>query len=284
MRFFGAALLCGAVACASVPELAPGADAGTVQVVQTEGPEPTPLTERDVAPGHFLYLCVKSENIDLSSGIAHLRSLAKTDEGKVRRQVGHCWIILETPESWTVAGHSGECTKDQPSYTTGVIRAMEREDPDPIAYLWTEMRDGYRWTNENGWIPSYACRVPISIDQARAIESFLDGFDYPRFALVGRACSHFAVQVAGLAQVPTRNLVRVEIPQRVRYMNRLHALWTDAKFSVITYGSPEVFEQCLRDLVSVGAAEEVQDLPARTRPSPASMEPIDDRDRFFIGP
>lgn len=252
-RLFPATLLAGAAACASIPELAPGAAPGRVEISEVEAVQP-PVDERPADPGHYLHLLVRSSGIDLSSGIAHLRSLRKAGGGQ-RKQVGHCWIALETPDLWLEVGHSGEAGKDQPAYSNGVVDAMQRRDPNPIAYLWSDMRDGFRWENEDDWTPTFACCVPITIDQAAALRRFVEEYDYGRFALRGHACSHFAVRAAHLVDLELQNIVRVEVPQRIRYMGRAYTLWSDPAYAQVEYGSPEVFEDGLRTLVASGAAE-----------------------------
>jgi len=256
------------VAGCGLPQPSEEPDMWFAEVVAPElppGPVNQPWEQRPADEGYSLMLLVSSTGMDFSSGERFIASQFKKPDGSINKDVGHCWIVLEGPDSRFEGGHSGEYGKEQDTYKEGLFDAMFDREPDPAAYLWVEMHDGVLLEGNGGLKPTYACRLPITRVEHDAIRTYIDTFDYEVFALRGRGCSDWVVGVAELVGLSIPNHIRIRIPRTVRYLWSEWTLWTDPAYSILEYGSPEVFEDGLRALVEERAVQEVQ-LDARGQP------------------
>ncbi len=246
-----------ATGCLSIPDSVPDARAWTVERVPPRplaGPVNVPLDRRASDAGYELVLSTSVAGLDYTNTETFVESLTKQPDGKGTDGVGHSWVLLVGPDERIECGHSGEYGKSQPVYFDGVLALMRAGDPNPARYLWVEMTDGIRLDGSGGRAPSYRCRVPITRAQHDAIRAFIDSFDYSVFALRGKGCTDFVVQAAALAQLSLPNRVRVRLPPELRYAGSTHTLWTDPQYGSIVFGSPEVLEDGLRELVATGVA------------------------------
>ena len=271
--FLGAAVP-GVLSCSLVPKSVGPNDGWAVEVLPPEaldtaeartggtpGPGPAPTSAavdgRPADPGYALHLLTSSAELDYSSTDAFFRSLLKNPEAG-SKGVGHCWFILEGPEGSMERGHSGEYGKEQPTYSSGVRWRMLRGHPNPAEYLWTEMRDGRLLEGDQYRDPTFACRVPITRAQHDAIAAYVEAFDPTVFALRGRGCSDFATGAARLARLSIPHRLRITLPRELHLWGRDRVFWTDPAYSVVEFGSPELFERGLRRLVDSGAADPVE--------------------------
>ena len=246
-------------ACLSIPDSVEGADTWPVEIL---APDPlghvsnVKVGRRAADDGYWLHFRTSIAGLAVTNTEALVESLSKQPGGKSTDGVGHSWILLEGPDDRIECGHSGEYGKERPTYHQGVMNLMKAGDPNPARYLWEEMHDGIRLEGSGGRDRTYTCRIPITRREHEAIRSFIDSFDFSVFALRGKGCSDFVVRIAHLAGITLPHRVRVRLPPRIRVTGTSRTLWIDPEFGSIVFGSPEVLESGLRELVETGAAIE----------------------------
>jgi len=207
--------------------------------------------------GYALYLLAFPVGMSFSDSNAFLQTLHKHPKtGWKDHNVGHGWIIVESPEQTIECGHTGEDGIERPAYYQGVFEKIRARDPNPIAYLWEEFDDGRFVNGSNGHVPAFVAKLPITAaEHARLIE-YINSYDYKHFSLVRKHCTEF---VAGAAEIMGVNLVtkvRLKIPREVHFRGKRYTLWTDARYEYLTFGSPDVLDSDLRQLVKEGIAED----------------------------
>lgn len=247
-------------ACQLVPGAASPDDGWAMEPLPAEippgGSANPSLDQRESDPGHYLYLAVSSAKLDYGSTDAFFESLYK-HPFENSKGVGHCWIVLESPEGRRSFGHTGEYGKERPTYVAGVRGLMSDGDPNPVRYLWEEMPDGELLHGDGGTRMTFCCRVPVTEEEIATLLAFANEFDYDTFALRGKGCSDYVTAAARLASVHVPNRLRLHLPRTLLVWGNEELLWTDPRYSTIVFGSPELFEAGLRELVARGIAEEV---------------------------
>lgn len=215
-----------------------------------------PVAQRPRDDGYFLYIFTDSVGIDFTTSRSYIHTLCKQPgEGKEAHSVGHSWFRLVAPGSEIECGHTGEFGYEQPTYFHGVLELAESGEADPAAYLFTDMHDGELQNGPGEHTPTFACRVPVTKAQHAAVVQFISDYDFERFGILGHGCSYFATGAAARAGLELRHEVRIRIPPEIRWHGATRRLWTDAKYSVIDFGSPDTLEADLRRLAEIGVVE-----------------------------
>jgi len=256
----GACCLC-ATGCVSGS--AGSADGWRAEVIEVPSPF-GPNAVLDTTGRHFrgdagyrLHLLVDAVGIDFSSSLTFCETLRKHPKGpRKARTVGHCWLILESPEGILECGHTGEFGYKKPTYYRGLLRRLAAGDPNPSAYLFESMSDGRFHRGPGGHAPTVAASMPITRDQHRAILNYINTYDYKDFRMTGQACNDFPAGAAALAGLRVSHQIRLTLPAEVVYRGTKRRLWTDDKYREIVIGSPDVLERFLGHLVREGVLED----------------------------
>jgi hypothetical protein len=221
----------------------------------------------------FVVFLVAAAHLDYGDQTRLVRQLQKRSRFK-QGFMGHSWVYLE---GWDRGRRqvfdAGLSPKGDGAtqFMRGVLdlarygyvdptpqqRRDPRVDPNPIAYLWQDQRNGYLQPAAEARLrPSYAARVDLTQDQFRAIRAMMDPGrpSHRSFQLTGQQCSSFLVEVAAQARITLDHLVTILIPSQVRGGGKTLRLWTDPVYSRLTLSSPDVLEQSLKRLVAEGRA------------------------------
>lgn len=231
--------------------------------------EAKPICSQPVAESdYFLVLLVDARHLDYSSSQCFLKTITKhPTNGCKDCSVGHAWLYLQGLDAngkrfILEGGHSGELGVIKPSYFNGITAYIEGGDENPARYLWENLEDGYFQEGSGGHPASYAARIPLTRQQFRNILAFIDpqNYNYKDYSLIGRQCGSLVAQVAALADVELADIdITMDIDQDVRIGGRTIRVWTDDKYSQITFPSPDAIEKSLMQLVHEGKAEDVTD-------------------------
>lgn len=203
---------------------------------------------------YSLTIFVSAKHFDYSSCQACLTSLAKTRDGRF----GHAWICLRGlrhGQPLEITGsHSGELGRRQPSYCDGVADLVDCGDPNPIRYLWEVQRDGFFQQGSGGHRPTYAAQVTITPEQFEAIANFMENYPYNEYCLTGRQCTTFCIKIAALAGWKLEGNVTLNICSEINFRGIHMCLWHDPRYSSITFATPDLLEQSLKESVKAGRA------------------------------
>ncbi|SCC90862.1 hypothetical protein SCG7109_AX_00110 [Chlamydiales bacterium SCGC AG-110-M15] len=188
-----------------------------------------------------------------------LRSMSKNPlNGRRGLNVGHAWVRVsgwKDGERVVVeGGHTGEWGGDEPRYAVGVMEGLEKGEDNPIRYLWKELHDGGFQEGNGGHRATYAAKVELSEEQFLKVLNFMsvNHYDYRRYALTRNQCSSFVRQLAILAGLDLEDKVHVKIPQFMKWGRKRYQLWSEPKYSEITFSSPDELERSLIGLVKKG--------------------------------
>jgi hypothetical protein len=237
--------------------------------LQRVRPQNRSITETD----YYIVFLVAAYHLDYLDNRALIHSLI--DYGRRKGDIGHSWVYLKgikDSEPYILeGGQSGQLGKTEPRFYEGVNnyikfgyadpsnsqKANPRYEPNPIKYLWEDLEDGFFQKGNGGHRPTYAAKVDLTKRQFNRILDFMDPgqYDYETFSLVGNQCSSFVAEVASIAGLPVEDKVTVKIASSMMIGKKEYRLWTDPKYSEITFSSPDVIERSLMEAVSEGRAE-----------------------------
>lgn len=203
-------------------------------------------------PGYSLYVVVASIGLDVSTGKSHLRSKPEGGRASKHTITGHSWLILERPGKRVEVGH----TPDRPILLRGVKRLADREDPNPISYLWQNLPIGRRHGHLRGLHPTFVLRLPLTTEQFADIERLLTTYEFDRFSVIGHDCSDLVVQAVELAGVRVDYQVDITLPATKTLFGREYRIWTDAKYRELIIACPDVLEASLRRLAQRNAGDD----------------------------
>jgi hypothetical protein len=218
---------------------------------------PTPNAQTTAC---FLAILVDAKGIDYSTPERFLRTLHRHPHGgKHEHSIGHSWLILGGPERTIECGQTGEFGVARPRYYESVFAALQRHDPEPLAYLWTDLDDGIYQAGAGGHKPSVAVLFPISKSEYEAVYSFINHHDYKPFSVREHVCTHFVAEAAARAGIWLGHRMTLNIPKTIVFRGRSFDLWTNPKFSLLTFGSPDTLEKSLKLAVRRGIGKDVLD-------------------------
>lgn len=225
----------------------------------------------------FLVILVNARQLDYSSGHNLFKTMAKhPSDGSKNGDVGHAWIYLQGDMNgsafYVEGGHSGELGIVRPKYFEGVMNYHDygysdptdeemknpRYEPNPIKYLWASPKDGFFQEGSGGHTPTYAIKIDIDKAKFNEILRFINpvNYDYKDYAITRNQCSSFVTQVSALAGLNLADKVTIHINSKVRIFGKDYHLWTDSQYSTITFSSPDILQESMKDAVKKGIAEE----------------------------
>ena len=130
-------------------------------------------------------------------------------------------------------------------------------DPNPVAYLWRTMSDGQFQAGKPNRPPTYVWRMPITRQRYQLIHQYTLQRTYDQFGVRSNNCTDMAVEAATLAGINLIHRIRLTAPQDVKFLGRTLRVWTDPKYRVVEFSTPEVLEVDLRQLSRLGIGSDV---------------------------
>ena len=202
--------------------------------------------------GYSLYILTEAADWDFGEPRLLLLSIW-------RRPWAHAWIMLESPESRLEFGHTGDFGVEKPRYHEGVLQRLRDGDPDPIGYLWQTMSDGQFQTGKPNRPPTFVWRMPISERRYHLVYEHVMQRRYDQFGVRTNNCTDMVAEVAALAGINLIHRIRLTLPQDTKVWGRTRRVWTDPRFHVLEFSTPEVLEVDLRHLAQIGIGSDVTD-------------------------
>lgn len=203
----------------------------------------------------FVVLLVEAPHLNLSTNRACLKTMAKHPSNWSKNgDVGHAWIYLQGGGLCIEGGHSGELGITQLTYFQGVMQKHDQGDPNPAAYLWSTLDDGFFQRGSGGHRPTYAVALPLNQQQFDAILNLLETYDFSHYSLARQQCCSFVTQVAALVGLELDAQEILVLESTLTVAKEEICLWQDPTFSQLPFESPDRLEQSLRRAVLEGKA------------------------------
>ena len=200
--------------------------------------------------GYALYILTEAANWDFSDPTSLLLSIWL-------RPWAHAWIILESPRSRLEFGHTGDFGIEKPRYHDGVLQRMRDGDPNPIGYLWQTMSDGQFQLGKPPRPPTFVWRMPITGRRYQQMYEHMMRRTYDQFGVRTNNCTDMVVETAALAGINLNHRIRLTSPPEVKVLGRARRVWTDPRFRILEFSTPEVLEVDLRQLAQIGIGSDV---------------------------
>lgn len=170
---------------------------------------------------------------------------------------GHSWIMLESPQNRLEYGHNGNFGQEQPQYQEGVYQWLRDNHPNPISYLWEVMYDGRLETGRSDRTPTFVWRMPITKQRHQLIHEYVMKRKYDQFSLRDNNCADMVTHAAALAGINLIHRLRLTIPQETTIIGKKLRLWTDSKYRILEYSTPDLLQMDLRQLARFGIGSDV---------------------------
>jgi hypothetical protein len=254
-----AALLLALAACTPQlrPEILEGeywAEPVVAPQAQNEAtPARRPLAESD----YDLYILVQAVGIDPATADSFLRTVQDPPgSDEKRKTVGHAWARLEGPDVVLERGQVGVFGPMKPSYGRGVAGRLKDGHPNPVSYLWEDLPYGRDHGPSHRYRPTYAIRIPVTHEEFIRLRRYMEDYDFEHYCLLDHQCTTFAVRAAGMVGVHLAHELRMGIPRVMSFRGERCIMWTDERYSVITFGLPDVLEPAMRRAVEQGLAQD----------------------------
>jgi hypothetical protein len=201
--------------------------------------------------GYYLYILIDfAGSRDYSSTLSFVFSFEKNPGG-------HSWIILESPQNRLEFGHNGNFGLEKPLYQDGVFQRFRDNHPNPFAYLWEVMYDGRLEIDRPDRTPSFVWRMPITKRRYRLIFEYVTQRKYDQFSLRDNNCVDMVTDAAMLAGINLIHRLRLTIPQEGKILGRTLRGWTDPKYRILEFSTPDVLQMDLRQLSQFGIGSDV---------------------------
>jgi hypothetical protein len=201
--------------------------------------------------GYFLYILTDSAGHRDYSTPLSVALTFKQNPG------GHSWIMLESPQNRAEYGHNGNFGLAKLHYLDGVYQRFRDNHPDPIAYLWEVLDDGRLETGRSDHTPTFVWRMPITEQRYQLIHEYVMQRTYARFNLRDNNCADMVTDAAALAGINLIHRLRLTIPQETTILGKKMRPWTDPKYRILEFSTPDVLQIDLRQLARFGIGSDV---------------------------
>ena len=108
-----------------------------------------------------------------------------------------------------------------------------------------------------GSIIGFVWRMPITRQRYHVIHDYVMQRKYDQFGLRTNNCTDLVVEVAALAGINLIHRIRLTGPQEVKIWGRPRRVWTDPRYRILEYSTPEVLDADLRQLARLGIGSDV---------------------------
>jgi len=210
-----------------------------------------PATKTPVGDeGYCLYILNEHANWDYSTAASLVFTIWMCPRA-------HSWLILESPKDRLEFGHTGDLGILKPRYHEGVFQKIKEGDPNPIAYLWQTRVDGQFQIGKPKRPPTFVWRMPITRRRYQLIHEFVMQRKYDQFGLRNNNCTDFVAEAATLAGINLIHRIHLTLPQETKVLGRVRRIWTDPRYHILEYATPEVLDADLRQLTRLGIGSDV---------------------------
>ena len=200
--------------------------------------------------GYYLNILTTAADWDYSNTRSFLLSHA-------REAWGHCWLILESPGNRLDCGLTGNFGREKPKYDAGVRQRLRDGDPNPIAYLWETMSDGEIQFDNRYRIPTFVWRMPITKRRHDMIQTHVIHGEYSQIGVSTNNCVDMVIEAAELAGIHLIHRVRLTFPPETRILGKALRVWTDPRYRILEYSTPDMLEVDLRHLARFGIGRDL---------------------------
>lgn len=202
--------------------------------------------------GYYLYVLTEvTGNWDYSRTLSFVFSFEKNPGG-------HSWIMLESPQKREEYGHNGNFGRERLRFQEGVHQWYRENHPDPLAYLWEVMHDGrLEIGRQPDRTPTFVWRMPITKRRYQLIYEYLMQRKYEQFGVSANNCADMVADAAALAGINLIHRIRLTIPQETKILGKKLHNWTDPKYSILEFSTPDVLQMDLRQLAQFGIGDDV---------------------------
>jgi hypothetical protein len=200
--------------------------------------------------GYYLYILNEAADWDYRDAVSLIYSIWL-------RPWAHSWLILESPRDRLEFGHTGDLGITKPRFHEGVYQKIRDEDPNPIAYLWQTMADGTLQIGKPNRPPTFVWRMPITQRRYGVIHDYVMQRTYDQFGVRSHNCTDLVTEVAALAGINLIHRIRLTLPPETKVLGRTVRVWTDPRYRILEYGTPEVLDADLRQLARLGIGSDV---------------------------
>jgi hypothetical protein len=173
------------------------------------------------------------------------------------RPWAHSWLILESPRDRMEFGHTGDLGITTPRFHQGVYQKIRDGDPNPIEYLWRTMSDGQLQIGKPNRPPTFVWRMPITQRRYHVIHDYVMQRKYDQFGLRTNNCTDLVAEAAALAGINLIHRIRLTLPPETKILGRMVRVWTDSRYRILEYSTPEVLDADLRQLARMGIGSDV---------------------------
>ncbi len=201
--------------------------------------------------GYYLYILT---DIDGHKDYSNTLSVALSFK---KNPGGHSWIILESPQNRLEYGHNGNFGLAKLQYQEGVYQWFRDNHPNPISYLWEVMEDGRLETGRTDHTPTFVWRMPITKQRHQQIHEYVMKRKYDQFSLRDNNCADMVTDAAALAGINLIHRLRLTIPQETTILGKKLRPWTDPKYRILEFSTPDVMQMDLRQLARFGIGSDV---------------------------
>ncbi len=195
--------------------------------------------------GYYLYILNEAANWDYSNTKSLLLSIW-------RRPWAHSWLMLESPQERLEFGHTGDFGLAKPRFHDGVFQGIRAGEPDPIAYLWQTMSDGQLQIGKPNRPPTFVWRMPITKLRYQLIHEYVMKRKYDQFGVRSNNCTDMVIETAALAGINLIHRIQLTLPPETKVWGQPRRVWTDPKYRILEYGTPDVLDADLRQLARLG--------------------------------
>jgi len=210
-----------------------------------------PATKTPVGDeGYYLYILNEHANWDYSTAASLVFTIWM-------RPRAHSWLILESPKERLEFGHTGDLGITKPRYHEGVFQKIKEGDPNPIGYLWQTKTDGQFQIGKPKRPPKFVWRMPITRRHYQLILEYVMQRKYDQFDLRNNNCTNFVAEAAALAGINLIHRIHLTLPQETKVLGRMRRVWTDPRYRILEYSTPEVLDADLRQLARLGIGSDV---------------------------
>ena len=201
--------------------------------------------------GYYLYILIDSAgNRDFSTPLSVAFTFKKNPGG-------HSWIMLESPQNRLEYGHNGNFGLAKQQYQEGVYQWFRDNHPNPISYLWEVMHDGRLEIGRPDRTPTFVWRMPITKRRYQLIYEYVMQRNYDQFSLRDNNCVDMVTDAAALAGINLIHRLRLTIPPETKILGRKLRNWTDPKYRILEFSTPDVLQMDLRQLAQFGIGSDV---------------------------
>ncbi len=235
--------------------------------------EPLPQKHTINETDYYIVFLVAAYHLDYWDNRALFSTLIQYSRRK--ENIGHSWIYLKGIKDGRPlvleGSQSGQLGEEEPRFSNGVMNYIRygyanptesqkknpRYEPNPVKYMWEDLSDGFFQEGNGDYRPTYAAKVDLTREQFEEILDYIDPARYPYeiFSLVGNQCSSFVASLASMAGLPLEHRVTVKLDPVITAKGREFRLWSDTRYSEITFSSPDIIERSLMKAVADERAE-----------------------------